>query len=249
MAKKKAAAVPEGDKELANLPISKSVQPAIQAAHEFAAYVERFKIADLASAETLVAAINAQKDFLKSNPALKQVRELKAGAHKQHAWFSALERLMTTPREEAITAGNEKVIAFKKKEDRKAQLAAARKLAKAGDEEMAHRLAQYDELKAAGEQDAADAILAEPIEASGSARAAEVRIAGHSERDNWKAEVIDLPAFEADVVRLTKKIPGYANLLAPAESEINALARSQKGLLRIKGLRVYNATVAAKSRG
>lgn len=119
-------------------------------------------------------------------------------------------------------------------------------------EEEARKRAEEEKLAAAqaaqdegAPEEELDAILDEPEVTAPAYVQPTYERRGASSRENWKAQVVSLPAL----IKYVAAHPELIHLLQPAMPAINAMARAQKAHLRIPGVRVYNDTnVAIRSR-
>lgn len=113
-------------------------------------------------------------------------------------------------------------------------------------QEEERRLSEAVDAEAAGDTDAADELIDEPVFVPTVAVAPSTpKVSGISYRETWSATVTDLPAL----VKYCAANPGFAALLSANMPALNAQARSLKAQLRIPGVEaVCTRDVAAGSR-
>jgi colicin import membrane protein len=95
-----------------------------------------------------------------------------------------------------------------------------------------------DLAESAGDEEEADRILSEAIDAPPAPVHVETqtaKVAGVSSRKTWKAEVTDPVAF----VKYVAEHPEHVNLLQVNMTQLNALARAMQENLKIPGVRVF----------
>lgn len=163
----------------------------------------------------------------------------KKAAHAAWREWCDLEKQLLDAVAGAETIAKQKIVAWDEECERKRQ-EEQRRL-----EEEARKRAEEEKLAAAvaAEQEGAapeevEAILEEPeIAAPVYAPPSYQRAQGLSRpRDNWKAQVTSLPAL----IKYVAAHPEFSHLLQPAMPQINALARAQKNMLNIPGVRAFN---------
>lgn len=190
----------------------------------------------------------------------------KSAAHKAHKELTMLEAKLCDPLDTARAIITGKVLAFQQVERRKAEAEAHRLQEEARKVEQARRQAELDALEAArkvAEEEALCAAMAadEPdqeimlvqAEAANAAAQAEasriaqepitapvVRVApavaevkGVANTGRWKAEMIDKLAL----IRHVAENPQWVHVLTADMTVLNGLARSQKEMLQMPGVR------------
>jgi hypothetical protein len=86
-------------------------------------------------------------------------------------------------------------------------------------------------------------VAAQPIIAP-TVRLALSIVSGESSRDNWNVEVTNIGLL----VQFAAKNSAYANTLLPNLVALRAMARAQKGAMRVPGVRVFNDKVLVNKR-
>ena len=174
-------------------------------------------------------------------------------AHKSHKALVARKRTFTDPLDTAERTVKGKMSAFMAEEERKRAAEEARLRKEAEERQRAEaeaarraeeerRLNEAAALEAAGHQEAAQALIEEPVVVPVAPPPAVIvpsrvpRMAGVSPRETWKFRIID-----------ESKIP--REFLMVNESAIGAMVRSQKGQTRIPGVEVYPETVISARAG
>ena len=165
-------------------------------------------------------------------------------AYEAHKAAVAAKRGVEAPLEEAENVikagmGNYNRVKEARLREEEARLAAERRK-----QEEEARLAEAVALESAGDAEAAEAVLAQPIIAPVVKIPNEARVAGISHRENWRAEVIDVLAL----VRFIAQRPEFVNLVMPNMPALNSLAKAQRSALNVPGVRaVSEAVVAARA--
>lgn len=163
----------------------------------------------------------------------------KQAAHKAWKEWVSLETELLATVETAERITKQKILAWDQEQERVRQ-EEQRRL-----DEVARKLAEDQKLQSAiaAEQAGAaseevEAILSETeMMAPVYAPPTYERVSGVSRpRDNWKAEVINMSLL----IKFVAAHPEFTNLLIPNAPAINALARAQKSLLNVPGVRVFN---------
>ena len=165
--------------------------------------------------------------------------ETKSLAHKAHRAIVAAEKKLLDPLKEARRIVSGKTAVYEREARRLAdeQRRADEREARLLDEER--RLDDAIAAEEAGDDDLATEILDEPASAPVVvARPETAKVAGVSSRTTWKAVVVDLRAL----VRYVAENDGWVHLLDANTAALNNLARSQKGALRIPGVRAVSDT-------
>ena len=162
----------------------------------------------------------------------------KGAAFALHKWIVAAESKFISGYDRARAAVSLKVRRYreaaeeKAREQQRALEAQARKLEE--DRKLAEAQAAHDD----GQKEVAEQILEEPVAAPVIHVEPEIASGtGVSMRDNWKAEVVDPKAFFAYVVANWDLCSDLVEVNGKA---LNGRAKSQKGNLRIPGVKAIN---------
>jgi len=166
-------------------------------------------------------------------------------AHKAHRELTSLRSTLCAPFDRVREICGGKALEW----ERKARAAAAEEQRKR--EEAARKAEEERQLQdamaaeAAGDTEQAEQILAEAPAAPVIPVAPDIaKVEGSSSRGNWKAEVVDFAAFLKHCAT-HEECHGYVAAVMPV---LNALARSQRDLLRIPGVRAVREESMAFSK-
>lgn len=160
----------------------------------------------------------------------------KKAAHEGHKAICALEARFIAPLDEARGFVQPKVIAYEEEAQRRAEAERIRLEAELRKEEEARRLNEAIAAEEAGvPPEVTDEILEAPVVAPPvyvPPQTAQVK--GVARTVTWSAQVEDLHAL----VRFVAEKKEWLNLLTVNQSALNSLAKSQKELLSLPGVRV-----------
>lgn len=180
-------------------------------------------------------------EFLRSIAgAQKAVKDLfapsKRAADVAHKEIVKAERSLLDPLEAARGLVGMKCATYTEEERRKAQAETLRLKAIARKEAEDRALAEAQAAEEAGDKGLADEILSAPAPPPPpvhvAPKVAELR--GVYERETWSAEVVD----KAALVRfVAEHFEEWSHLLDPVMPQLNGLARAQRDMMRIPGVR------------
>jgi len=167
----------------------------------------------------------------------------KEAAWKAHKEWTRLEQDLLDAVSKAERIAKDKYIAWEQDQER-IRLEEQRKL-----EAEARKRAEEEKLQAAIEaekngmgEDAVEKILEEEVATPAVvAPPTFERASGTSTREQWQAEVTDLLALAKHVAQN----PGLLHLIQPNTTALNAMARAQKSLLHLPGVKAVMKKVAS----
>jgi hypothetical protein len=133
---------------------------------------------------------------------------------------------------------------YHQEQERLRAVAEAKARAEARRQEEEARLAEAVELEAAGETEAAEQLIEEPIQASVVMAPAAPKPKGATFRETWEAKVVDPVKFFAWLARH----PHMHHLADPNQKQLNQLARAQKDMMRVEGVEAVKVTGVARRR-
>jgi colicin import membrane protein len=183
----------------------------------------------------------ARREFLAGKEIEKLIKATfekpKEVAFKAHKEMVAAEKEYLEPIQKALDTVNGKVLAFKAEQDRKAREEAERLAAEARRLEEDRKLHEAAAAEAAGDKEAAEAILNEPTAPVAIAVESDVaKVAGVGTRSTWSAEVHDLKALVKWVAARMDSDPAVLAYLQPGQVALNKIAQAQRKLMRIDGV-------------
>jgi len=166
-----------------------------------------------------------------------EFKDAKDLANRAHKSLCATIARLVAPHAAARGILEGKSRRFRQEQERKAEEERLRLQEIARREEEERQLAAALEAEAQGDVAQAEAILEEPVSVPAVQVKPEVaQVEGISERQNWKARVVDLPALQ----RFVGENPQWSHLTEAVMPQLNALARAQRDNLRIPGVEAYN---------
>jgi len=183
--------------------------------------------------------------------ALERAKRLRSGERSITDYFEPARKAADAAKREILAARDGlvgPVVMARQLYDRKAQDFEAEERRKAEElerelrerariEEEERQLMAAIDAEESGDAQAAEAILAAPVEVPQVRVAPAVaEIQGVSERELWSAEVHDLQAL----VSYVAGHPEWIGLLEPCMPTLNKLAQAQRGALRIPGVRAVS---------
>jgi len=158
----------------------------------------------------------------------------KKAAHDAHLAICDAESKLVGPLDECRRLVEGKALTWHREEESRRAAEAARIAAAERKAEEDRLLALAQQAEADGHDDAAEAIVSEPV-LTAPVIAEPVRTDGVAMRKTWTAEVVDVRAFIAAVAAR----PELTMLVKVDQSALNAMARAQKQMLTIPGVHVY----------
>lgn len=169
----------------------------------------------------------------------KPLKEIAKAAHQR---IVDAEAGLLRPLDEGDDILERKRLTYSSAQERKRLEEQARLAAESQKQEDERRLAEAEAAKAAGaDPQDVDAILETPsIAPPPVAQPTVVKTQGISTRSTWKAEL--MPPADRNLIQVVKYIaknPHLVGLIQWNQSGANALARAQKSLLKVPGVRVY----------
>ncbi|MGH9390686.1 MAG: hypothetical protein ACRD1Z_13805 [Vicinamibacteria bacterium] len=161
-------------------------------------------------------------------------------AHKAHKFLVKLRTMALTPYEQAKAALNMRMTAYESEARRKAEEEQRRLEALARKAEEDRLLAEAQAAEEAGDHDAAEEIVSQPVVAAAVTVAPKIaEIQGVSSHFSYKAEVDNLLELARHVVAH----PEDLNMIEPNSVAINGRARSQRDGFKLPGCRLVKETV------
>lgn len=154
--------------------------------------------------------------------------------NKAHKGMTGLRAELKRPFKDAKEALESTIGDYEAKARREAEEKAAKKAQEEREKaEKAQELAAL-QAEAEGDKEAAEEIINEPLRVPSVQVEPEVaKVAGVSKRKTWYGEVTDMKKL----VQYIAKNPEWVHLVEPAQTAINGLARSMKGVLNIPGIK------------
>jgi hypothetical protein len=166
-----------------------------------------------------------------------EFKDAKDLANRAHKSLCATIARLVAPHAAARAILERKSFVFHQEQRRIADERARLLQEEARRQEEDRMLAEAAEAEKRGDKATAEAILEQPVETPVVYVAPQVaKVEGQTTRDNWKARVADLSALQ----KFVAENPNFSHLTEPAMPALNALARAQKGTLRIPGVEAYN---------
>jgi hypothetical protein len=217
------------------------VQPDISEGNDLLAFANAYQVVDQESANLFADWRNVVKT--RKNAVIRKLEKIKQDAYNAWKGVVALETEATKPLEDAGRVADRKLIDYRIVQERLAAQARAVQEAEARRVEEEHRLAVAEAQEAAGEHEAAAATISEPI-AIVVAPAPRPVVEGLTFRETFKAEVTDKAAF----LKAVGANPALLHLADPNMVALNQLARAQKEMLSIPGVRVVKEKQVATGR-
>src|SRR6185295_3580385 len=183
----------------------------------------------------------AKREFLAGKEIEKLIKSSfekpKEIAFRHHKETVAAEKEYLDPVQKALGIIESKCLSFKAEEDRKAREEAERLAAEARKLEEDRKLHEAAAAEAAGDKEAAEAILNEPVAPVSMTVESDVaKVAGVGTRSTWSAEVHDLKALVKWVAARMDAEPAVLAYLQPGQVALNKIAQAQKKLMRIDGV-------------
>lgn len=163
-------------------------------------------------------------------------------AHEAHRGLTALRGDLIKPLDAARRVVSSKLDVYEREQRRIAdeQRRQAEEAARKAAEER--QLQDAIAAEEAGDSAEAEAILDEQVpEPVVAVPTQTAKVAGVTTQERWHAEVVDM----IGLVRHVAENPEWIALLEPAMPQLNGLARSQRGAMRIPGVRAVAETVRA----
>ena len=169
-----------------------------------------------------------------------------AKAHAAHKEAVGQRKRAEAPLQDAEQIIKASMGAWSREQQRVAQEAARQREEELRRREEEERLAEAVALEADGEPEQAAALIEAPVVVAPVVpQSAAPKVAGISQREVWKATVVDLPALVQAAAADSTGVA--AGLLQVNQTALNGLARSLKGALTVPGVKVYTETVMSAS--
>lgn len=215
--------------------------PDISKGNELLEIAKAYRIDDQESAEAFAEWRNGLK-ARKEAAIIEQIGDEKKRAHSVWKEWCDLEAEIVKPYDVATRVADEKLIAYRNQQRRRAELWHAAEMAEERRKEEEHRIAVAVQQEKAGEHQAAAATVSEPI-APTSKPAPEVKVAGMAFPVTWEFVTDD----KATLVKFIGANPELLHLVDLNMPALNALARAQKEMLDLPGGHAEKKEGASKS--
>lgn len=208
--------------------VAAEVQPIIAKAQAF----------EVKNATDHAAALSEIKGIAAKQAAIQALfKQPKADAFAAHKSITAAEKTLLDPLAQARGIYTLKAGRYEDDAKRKAEEEARTLAAQAKQVEQEAQIQGAIAAEEAGDHEAADRILhAETTVPAMIPQPDVAKVAGVSSRDNWSAEVYDLPALLGHVLAN----PGLSHLIVPCMPELNKLAKAMKKGFNVPGVRAVN---------
>jgi hypothetical protein len=218
------------------------VKPNISEGNDLLAFAEAYRVTDQESADLFGHWRVGLRDRIKA--VIDKLAPAKKKTYDAWKEICKLETEAVKPLEDAQRCADRKIVAFHNEQVRRAEIWRQAESAEAHRLEEEHRLAVAAEQEAAGEHEAAEATISEPIAPIAVAPAPKPAVQGLTFRETYKAEVTDKAAF----LKAVGSNKALLHLADPNMTALNQLARAQKEMLDIPGLKVTKEKQPATGR-
>jgi len=205
--------------------------------------VEALAITDEAGLETAAELLAAVKAFRRE--VFTDLGEPAAAARK--LWDMIRERFTKhdDPLKDDEVAIKDKVKAFHRKLalERQQAIDAAESQRQAADTEDDAKLAEAEQLEAAGDHEGAEAVLAEPRTTAPARMTSPPKTKGMSIRENWKAEIVSIKSLieaAASGDSVAFGILAHEKVSKAAASVASQVAKGMKANMNVPGVRAYD---------
>jgi hypothetical protein len=208
---------------------------------ELLEFAKAYRVDDQDSADAFAEWRNGLK-VRKAAAIIEQIGDEKADAYKHWKDWCDLEAEIVKPYDTATKVADEKLIAYRNQQRRRSEIWHAAEQAENRRKEEEHRLAVAAQQEAAGQRQAAEATITEPI-APVSKPPPEAKVKGMAFPETWVFVLDDKAAF----VKAVGANPDLLHLVDANLPALNALARAQKDMLDIPGGHAEKKEGASKS--
>lgn len=199
--------------------VRKEIAPVIQAAKDMT----------VADADSYTRALSLAAECDKRAKHVEAVwKESREKAHA--AWKSVTETIasFTKPLSEAKGMLTQKAYAWKRVDDERRQIEAAKARREEEKKIEEERLRKAEILAAQGKTEAADLVMEQEIIVAPVKQPEPVKVEGVSHRENWQFEITDAAAIPAEY-------------LMPDKVKIGQIVKAMKGATKIPGIKVFDA--------